>query len=285
MRSGSTAGVNGATALPVPDRGVLRHALTTRALSALVLAVPVLAAVHVGRPVFELIVAAAAAAMVREWCRMCAGDAPGWSAVAVGATVLVAIAACGLGRPDGALAALAAGAVLIGLASRGHSWLVAGVFYVGLPCVAIIWLRGDPVGGRETLFWLLGLVWASDIGAYAFGRLIGGPKLAVAVSPNKTWAGLIGAVACAALVGVATAVILGAEHVWRLAAVSAILGGAAQVGDLLESGIKRRFEVKDSGTLIPGHGGLLDRVDALIVVVVIAALITLAAEGSMLTWL
>ena len=149
----------------------------------------------------------------------------------------------------------------------------------------MIWLRNGPGMGRETIFWLLGLVWASDCGAYAFGRLIGGPKLAPSVSPNKTWAGLFGAIICASLAGAAAAAILELEGFWLLALISAILGAAAQAGDLLESWVKRRFGVKDAGSLIPGHGGFLDRADALIVAVVITALITAVGEGSMLTWL
>jgi phosphatidate cytidylyltransferase len=277
--------VNGATALPVPETGFLSHALTMRVLSALVLAVPVLASVYFGSPAFELMVSAAAVAMAWEWYQMCARDAPGVSAVAVGVTLLAAITAVGLAQTAVSLAVLAIGAVGVFIVSRRHLWLSAGIFYVGLPCVAIVWLRNEPATGRETIFWLLGLVWASDIGAYAFGRLIGGPKLAPSVSPNKTWAGLFGAIVCAGLVGVATAAILELEEFWRLALISTILGAAAQAGDLLESWVKRRFGVKDAGSLIPGHGGFLDRVDALIAAVVITALINAVGEGSMLTWL
>jgi phosphatidate cytidylyltransferase len=277
--------VNGATALPVPETGFLSRALKTRVLSALVLAAPVLAAVYVGSPVFELVIAAAALAMAWEWYRMCASDAPVGSAIAVGVTILVAVAAVGLSQPALALSVLGVGAVLVLLISGRHVWLSMGVLYVGFPCVSLVWLRSDPVVGRETIFWLLALVWASDIGAYASGRLIGGPKLAPAVSPNKTWAGLIGAVVCAALVGTATAVLLELKEFWRLASVSAMFGAASQAGDLLESWIKRRFGIKDTGSWIPGHGGILDRVDALIAVAVMTALITAVAKGSMLTWL
>ena len=277
--------MNGATALPVPETGSLSHPLTKRILSALVLAVPVLASVYVGSPVFEILVSAAALAMTWEWYRMCARDAPGVAAIAVGVTLIAAFTAVGLAQTAFSLAVLGIGAVVVFVLSRRRLWLSAGVFYVGLPCVAIIWLRNDPTAGRETIFWLLGLVWASDIGAYAFGRLIGGPKLAPAVSPNKTWAGFCGAIICAGLVGAATAAIVELEPLWHLALVSAILGATAQAGDLLESWVKRRFGVKDAGSLIPGHGGFLDRADGLIAAVVITALITAVGEGSMLTWL
>jgi phosphatidate cytidylyltransferase len=277
--------VSGATALPVPETGFLSHALTMRVLSALVLAVPVLASVYFGAPAFELMVSAAALAMTWEWYRICARDAPGVAAVAAGVTILAAVTAVGLAQTAFSLALLGIGAIGVFFVSRRHFWLSAGVFYVGLPCVAIVWLRNEPTMGRETIFWLLGLVWASDIGAYAFGRLIGGPKLAPSVSPNKTWAGLFGAMICAGLVGAATAALLELEEFWRLALISTILGAAAQAGDLLESWVKRKFGVKDASSLIPGHGGFLDRADALIAAVVITALITASVEGSMLTWL
>lgn len=269
----------------MPETGFLRHPLTLRVLSALVLAVPVLAAVYFGPPAFELMICAAAMAMVWEWYGVCARDAPGMAAIATGVTIAAAVAAMGLGQATISLVVLGIGAVVAFVLSQRQLWLSAGVFYIGLPCVAIVWLRNDPTTGRETIFWLLGLVWASDIGAYAFGRLIGGPKLAPAVSPNKTWAGLYGAIICACLAGAATATILELETVWRLALISAILGAVAQAGDLLESWVKRRFGVKDASGLIPGHGGFLDRADALIAAVVMTALITAIGEGSMLQWL
>ena len=114
--------------------------------------------------------------------------------------------------------------------------------------------------GRATIFFLLGVVWASDIGAYAFGRLIGGPKLAPALSPNKTWAGAAGGLICALLVGFAAAH-WGHREALQLLAATAAVAIAAQLGDLGESFAKRHFHVKDSGGLIPGHGGLLDRLD------------------------
>ena len=275
----------GATALPVPEIGFLSHALTKRVLSALVLAVPVLASVYFGAPAFEIVVSAAALAMAWEWSRMCARDAPGLSALAVGATLLAAVTSVGLAQTGLSLAVLGIGSVSVFFISRRHLWLSAGVLYVGLPCVAIVWLRNEPTMGRETILWLFGVVWASDIGAYAFGRLIGGPKLAPSVSPNKTWAGLFGAIICAGVVGAASAELLELEEFWRLALISTMLGVVAQAGDLMESWIKRRFGVKDAGGLIPGHGGFLDRVDALMAAVVITALITAIGEGSMLTWL
>ncbi len=159
-------------------------------------------------------------------------------------------------------------------------WTVAGAFYIGLPVAALIWLRGQD---RETALWLLLVVWATDSFAYGAGRLIGGWRLMPSVSPKKTWAGLIGGIAGAAAIGGLVGAGLRLD-VWALAAASAVLAVVAQGGDLLESAIKRRFGAKDSGTLIPGHGGLLDRVDGMLAAAPVAALFCLAGGGGIALW-
>lgn len=163
-------------------------------------------------------------------------------------------------------------------------WLIAGAFYIGLPCWALLSLRADPSHGRETLFWLLAVVWATDTGAYAFGRLIGGPKLAPIISPNKTWAGLAGGIGMAAIIGVVSALVADHQAVLMLAGWSALTGAVSQSGDLVESWVKRHFGVKDTGTIIPGHGGLLDRVDGLLVAALFVAIIDAMGMGGILTW-
>jgi phosphatidate cytidylyltransferase len=125
-------------------------------------------------------------------------------------------------------------------------------------------LRAAPEGGRETVFWIFLLVWATDIGAYFAGRGIGGPRMAPRISPGKTWAGLAGGMVCAALAGAGFGLLSGASRLGALAAMSAVLAGVSQAGDLAESAVKRRFGVKDSGKIIPGHGGVLDRLDGLL---------------------
>ncbi|MEW5728019.1 MAG: phosphatidate cytidylyltransferase, partial [Pseudomonadota bacterium] len=167
---------------------------------------------------------------------------------------------------------------------RAHLWAGLGALYVGLPSVALVWLRGDPEVGRETVFWLLLLVWATDTGAYAFGRLIGGPKLMPAVSPKKTWAGLVGGMICAGAVGLAVAAAVPLPNAAGLAVGSAMLAVVAQAGDLLESWVKRRFGVKDSSSIIPGHGGVLDRVDGLLAAGAAVALGSWSSGAAMLTW-
>jgi phosphatidate cytidylyltransferase len=237
--------------------------VATRIASGLVLAVPTLAAVYLGSPYVDVMVALAAVILAWEWCRMCDGRGRRHPFVITAAAIVVAVAALPWIGPTGAMAMLVAAAVAMHAVTQGRSWLSAGVLYLGLPGIAFLWLRSDPIHGRDTILWLLAVVWASDIGAYAIGRWIGGPKLAPSVSPGKTWAGTMGGLTCAAGAACAVAVALGATSVWGAATAGVVLGAVAQGGDLVESWVKRRFGVKDSGGLIPGHGGLLDRVDAL----------------------
>ncbi len=217
--------------------------LAVRTISAAVLAPPVLAAVHLGWPFFEIMVGLAALILAWEWQRMCVS------------------------------------------APNRAAWVTVGLPYILLPCLALLWLRSHPEWGRETIFWLFVLVWATDIGAYISGRLIGGPRLASSISPNKTWAGLIGGAAAAAAAGTVAAGLLGKESLLPLAVTSGMLGILSQGGDLLESWVKRRLKTKDSGSLIPGHGGLLDRVDGLLAATAGVALIDFAIDGKVLVWL
>jgi len=161
--------------------------------------------------------------------------------------------------------------------------LAAGMLYILLAAAALLWLRADPAVGRTNLLFLLSLVWASDIGAYAAGRAIGGPRLAPRISPAKTIAGAIGGLLAAVAVGTIAAA-ASSTHFVIAGALSAFLGMVAQAGDLAESYAKRRFGVKDSGRLIPGHGGLLDRVDALLAVALAAAVLALINGRGVLLW-
>ena len=169
-------------------------------------------------------------------------------------------------------------------AGRGSTTtLVAGMLYILLSAAALGWLRADPLVGRVNLLFLLLLVWASDVGAYAAGRAIGGPRLAPRISPGKTISGAVGGLAAAMLAGVIAA-LASSPGVLRSAALAGLLGMVAQAGDLAESYAKRRFGVKDSGRLIPGHGGLLDRVDALLAVSLAAAILALISGRGEVLW-
>jgi phosphatidate cytidylyltransferase len=157
--------------------------------------------------------------------------------------------------------------------SGSSKWSYFGIFYVGFPALALILLRGDSHYGFAAILWVFLVVWSADILAYFAGRLIGGPKLAPMISPKKTWAGLGGAVAGSALVSFIFAWVTQLNGVWTLGVLAGGLAVVEQAGDLFESSLKRFHGVKDSGRLIPGHGGVIDRVDGLIAVAVAAALI------------
>lgn len=161
----------------------------------------------------------------------------------------------------------------------------AGLVYVVIAGGALLWLRASPANGRADVLFLLLVVWAGDIGAYLVGRWIGGPRLAPRISPGKTWSGSLGGLVAAVAVGLLAAHFLtsGAEAS-HVALVAALLGVVAQAGDLLESYVKRRLEVKDSGHLIPGHGGLFDRLDGVMAAAPVAALLALALGRGVVLW-
>ena len=171
-------------------------------------------------------------------------------------------------------------AVYVGMVALivARPWLGIGLAYVGLSVAAMVWLRHGSAGFGN-LFFLFPVAWASDSGAYTIGRVLGGPKLAPLISPGKTWAGAAGGVVAACLVGAAIAGGLAGDPT-RAALVAALLSVASQLGDLGESWAKRYFGVKDSGNLIPGHGGLFDRLDGTMAASFIAvALAILAGPG------
>jgi phosphatidate cytidylyltransferase len=265
------------------------NALGRRVVSALVLAPLPVAAIWFGWPWLPLLTGAAAAVMAWEWGRLCRGGDFGRTGIVLVAVVLAAVGAAALASTGLALGTALLGAGLVLWAARKTrdaepQWAAFGAIWVALPCVCLLWLAHDGPAGRVTLLWLLAVVWATDIGAYAVGRTLGGPRLAPRWSPRKTWAGLAGGTACAALTGWATAVWLGISPALPLALVSAGLAIVEQFGDLAESVAKRRFGVKDSSGLIPGHGGLLDRLDGLLAVIPVVALLTLIGGRSLLAW-
>jgi phosphatidate cytidylyltransferase len=159
------------------------------------------------------------------------------------------------------------------------NWSYFGVLYVGFPVIALIVLRSDTLYGALAVLWVFVIVWAADIVAYFAGRTIGGPKLAPAISPKKTWAGLGGAVAGSAAASAAFAYFAQLEGIVILTVLAGALAIVEQGGDLFESALKRSFAVKDSGQLIPGHGGVIDRVDGLIAVSVACVLIGLVRQN------
>lgn len=252
--------------------------LLKRIISAAILAPLVLLAFYFGGFWFAALVVSAAGLMGWEWARMCNGGRFGWPGALVIAALVVPALTFLLSPtvlPPAVLlggAGLSAAAAALRLARKDLPlFILFGTLYIGLACLALLWLRSVPQDGRDLVFWLLAVVWATDIGAYFAGRGIGGPKLAPAISPNKTWAGLIGGVLSAALVGVLAAGLLGRDATLPVVG-GMVLAVVAQGGDLLESWCKRRFGVKDSSHIIPGHGGILDRVDGLLAVFPVAFL-------------
>jgi phosphatidate cytidylyltransferase len=170
--------------------------------------------------------------------------------------------------------------MLVSGADRDRAaWLAAGVPYAGAMALAPIVLRSDPEFGFVAMIFLFAVVWATDIAAYFVGRAAGGPKLAPRLSPNKTWSGAIGGLAGAVLAALLVVHFSGAGGVLAAAVVAIALSATAQVGDLAESAMKRRFGVKDASSLIPGHGGLMDRLDGFVTAAVLACLIGLAHGG------
>ncbi len=210
---------------------------------------------------------------VWEWARLTGGARPVGSAALILLTPVAYIAAFGLGGlPILLLLIVPFSLLLLGKSYRWCLWTLLGMVYFGFSAAAmlIVFLAGDAlsVGSLATTFflaWLVAVVWATDVGAYFFGRAIGGLKLAPRISPGKTWSGAVGG-ACAAVVAgsVFVAIVAPLSVVWALAPVALWASVWGQVGDLFESWVKRRFGAKDSGTLIPGHGGVLDRIDGLL---------------------
>ncbi|MDB5360149.1 MAG: phosphatidate cytidylyltransferase [Rhodospirillales bacterium] len=280
--------VENAASAPPPAPPASGSALGARIASALVLVPVALASVWYGGPGIVGLAALAAAVMAWEWGRL-VGRTTGLtdSLLLAGIAAISVLIGAYVAAWCGLLAA-AAGIVLqhrlVGSRNAAPIWTAAGLAWIIAPCIGFVWLRADPDGGAATVFWLLAVVWAIDTAAYVAGKTIGGPKLAPRISPKKTWAGLIGGMLAAILVGLATALIVGSDRIWQIALLSGMLAIVEQIGDMAESFAKRRFGVKDSGNLIPGHGGLLDRLDGMLAVVVAVVVLSLVTGGSVLTW-
>lgn len=241
---------------------------------AVVLIALALGALTFGGIAMWLLAVIAALFMMAEWADLAKADAKqrrmALFALSVPLAILSPLAA---GPSFFALGLIAGAAFFIAIVTR-HAQLALGIAYVGVPVAALLAIRGLP-DGAMLAFWSLAVVWATDIGAYFAGRLIGGPKLMPRLSPNKTWAGLGGGMVAAWITGMAFATY--GDLDLRLALLSPLLAIVAQAGDLYESGLKRKAGVKDSGTILPGHGGVLDRLDGVVTVAPVAfALIPIA---------
>jgi phosphatidate cytidylyltransferase len=254
--------------------------LSTRIIAAAVLIPLAIAIAYTGGWLWTALVTLAAVGLYIEWL-MVVDAAAEKRVLATGVAALtVAGFSLAIGRIDAALVALAIGLVAVALMTpERRNWAAAGFLYAGVAEVASVLLRLDPVKGFVALIFVLLIVWVTDSGGYFAGRGIGGPKLWPRVSPKKTWAGAVGGLAASLAVACGFAAFdLG--KIGPLLMLSGALSVFSQLGDLLESAVKRRFGVKDSSHIIPGHGGLMDRLDGFVAAVVVAALFGLLRGGA-----
>lgn len=255
--------------------------LALRVCSALVLVPLALGAAYLGGWPFAVLWGLAAMVVLWEWNSLVAGSDQRIVLTTGGASLALAIALVLTGHLLAAVIVLAIST--LGVASlapaKRRTWIAAGVPYAGALGVAPIVLRSDNGEGFLAIIFLFAVVWTTDIAAYFSGRAIGGPKLMPRVSPNKTWSGAIGGTLAAVVVALALAKVTALTGLFAITMLAVILSICAQGGDLFESFLKRRFGAKDSGHLIPGHGGLMDRLDGFVTASVVAALIGLLRGG------
>jgi phosphatidate cytidylyltransferase len=273
-----------------------------RVASSAVLLPAALLALWLGGLTWAVFIAIFGAIMAWEWSAICAERRPVQVSYPVGrfsAVNLVMMAVVILSLATVAFSSLlplplwlvpllgAVAVTLLAWPQRGIKslWLVLGIAYIVPAVLAMIEIRSWSADGFATEIWIVALVVAADTGAYIAGRSIGGPKLAPRISPSKTWAGLAGAILSAALVGAIAAILADRPGVWPMVLASGLLAVVEQAGDLFESFFKRHFGVKDSGRIIPGHGGVLDRVDGLMAVVLAVAAVEYGIGGGILEWL
>ncbi|WP_073954943.1 phosphatidate cytidylyltransferase [Thalassospira sp. TSL5-1] len=254
--------------------GTGKSGLGLRVLSALVMAPVAIAAVWFGSPWFGLLVLVFSIAMLWEWMRMCAPGRAMPLTVISGIGLALSMYLESTSPAAMALLPVIVAAAITTLASgRERVLVLTGTVFIPAAALAVQWMRAWHPDGLLLIMWLFLTVWATDTGAYAFGRAIGGPKLAPRFSPKKTWAGLVGGMICAGLIGGLIVSFSGGTSIVAITLTSAALAIVAQVGDLAESALKRRFGVKDSSNLIPGHGGFLDRADGMLSVLPVAFVI------------
>ncbi len=255
--------------------------LRARALSALVLGPLVLGVVYLGGWPFRAMVVVAALLALREWVRMIVPGVLDRTFFVSCAAIILVVTLHLLIGPATALSAAMVATLVAGLVAgtgatavrpKDRWWSAFCIPYIGLSCVALIWLRDAPQIGTALICFLLLSVWANDTGAFVVGRAIGGPRLAPSISPAKTWAGFWGGLATAALALAGVAIGYGAHSPLIAALLATLLAVMSNCGDLFESAVKRRYNVKDSGGIIPGHGGLLDRIDGLLAAAPVLAL-------------
>jgi phosphatidate cytidylyltransferase len=260
-------------AAPAADAEQGSRNLLMRVAVALVLAPAAIASAYAGGWLWTALVTLAAIGLYVEWL-MIVGAGREAKVVASGIVALALSVVClAAGRIDASLLASALGlGVVAWLSKARRHWNAAGFLYATAAAIASVMVRLDQTCGFVALMLILLVVWVTDIGGYFAGRGIGGPRLWPRVSPKKTWAGAIGGFGSSLIIGAGFAA-FGLGRTAPLLALGAVLSIASQLGDLFESAVKRRFGVKDSSHLIPGHGGLMDRLDGFVAAVVLAAIL------------
>ncbi|MCS0497799.1 phosphatidate cytidylyltransferase [Ancylobacter sp. MQZ15Z-1] len=255
-----------------------------RLASALVLAPVVIGAAILGGWPFEILVGVAAVLVLWEWVGIVGGRPRAVLVSVGGAGLLAALLILHIRPPASAVMIVALALVATALIARGgrtaRLWTPFGVLYAAAMAIPVGVLRDDPALGLASLVWLFAVVWSTDVAAYFCGRLIGGRKLWPRVSPNKTWSGAIGGTAFGTLAGMIVVHLAGIESFMLAAPVAVLASVVSQAGDLFESSMKRRFGVKDSSALIPGHGGLMDRLDGFIAAAALALVVGLLRDGA-----
>jgi phosphatidate cytidylyltransferase len=266
-------------AAPAAVPGQASHNLLMRVAAALVLAPLTIGAAYAGGWFWTVLVLAAAIGLYLEWLTIVSAPVELRASV-IGSVALTIAGSClALRRFDAALAVTALGLAAIALLSpRQRLWTAAGFLYAGMALAASLLVRLDQDEGLAALVLVLLVVWATDIGGYFAGRGIGGRKLWPSVSPNKTWAGAIGGLVASLVVAGGFAA-FGLGKGGPMLVLAACLSIASQFGDLFESAVKRRFGVKDSSHIIPGHGGLMDRLDGYVAAIVLAAIFGVLRGG------
>lgn len=251
--------------------------LRPRLVAGVVMAAVAIALAWIGLAPFGVLVLVATLLMCWEWGCVVRGTDFGAAFYVHAMAVAIAVVLSTAGYPALGLVAILTGFVVLLVMPSADRRLMsaAGALYVGLPAVAILWLRGDEPLGFLAIVFIFAVVWGSDIGAFAAGRGLGGPKLWPRVSPKKTWSGFIGGLTAGLICGALVALAVPGASPWALGATGLALALVAQLGDLAESALKRQFGVKDSSTIIPGHGGVMDRADSTVAVCMVVAIVAL----------
>lgn len=267
---------------------VVNRALLLRIVSGVSLAIIAVAATAIGGTAFLALVVVAVVLMAWEWDRLCGGSGWGLLPAMHAGIVAVTVVLFAVNSPGTATAMGAAGVGVIAVSAvivkRAPLWAAAGFLCTAVPAAAAIWLRFEVELGAVLILWLFAVIWSTDACAYFTGKALGGAKLAPAISPGKTWSGAVGGLTGAVLAAEFVAWWAGLGPVWLAALAGAVVSVAGQAGDLAISRIKRHFRVKDSSWLIPGHGGVLDRLDSTVSSLPLVAAAVIFLQASKVVW-